>query len=120
MSLAREGKLSIMQGSDLDYQCSTTNDGKGLIVAFGDGCSACFTPKEWNDMLDEVYSSNPVYQAPYEDIIAIHYEDEDGWPCVRFELRKKLQQISYEEFDEKYIVRPSSNGYPFKQKLNKR
>lgn len=46
MALAREGKLSIMRGLDLDYQCLPTNDGKGLISAFGNGCSACFTYKE--------------------------------------------------------------------------
>lgn len=90
--LAREGKLSIMRGCDLDYQCLPTNDGKCLIFAFGDGCSACFTPSEWNALLDEVYSSNPVYSIPLKEwrdkIMAIPYEDKDGWTCYRYELKK--------------------------------
>lgn len=109
MALAREGKLSIMQGWDLDYQYLPTNDGKGLIFALGVGCSACFTPEEWHSLLDEVYASNPVYSARLEDIVAIPYKDEDGWPCVRFELRENLQQISREEVMDKYIVQGTTS-----------
>jgi hypothetical protein len=97
LSLAREGKLSIMRGSDLDYQYVRNNDGKCLVVATGVGCTACFTLEEWHNMLEEVYSSNPVYQASFVDIVLIPYKDEDGWSCVRYELKEKSQQISKEE-----------------------
>lgn len=118
LSLAREGKLSIMQGSDLDYQYLPTNDGKCLVVATGVGCTACFTPEEWHNLLDEVYSSNPVYQASFVDIVAIPYKDEDGWSCVRYELKEESQQISNEEVMEKYTVQgTSSKSYPLKIKL---
>ena len=120
LSLAREGKLSIMRGSDLDYQYLPTNDGKCLVVATGVGCTACFTPEEWNNLLDEVYSSNPVYQASFADIVAISYKDEDGWSCVRYKLKEKSQQISKEEVMEKYITQgTSSTKYPLKIKLRK-
>lgn len=109
MSLAREGKLSIMRGLDLDYQCLPTNDGKGFIYAFGDGCSACLTYEEWHNLLDEVYASNPVYSARPEDIVVIPYEDEDGWTCVRFELRENSQRISREEVMDKYIVQGTTS-----------
>lgn len=109
MTLAREGKLSIMQGWDLDYQCLPTNDGKGLIFALGVGCSACFTPEEWHSLLDEVYASNPVYSARPEDIVAIPYEDEDGWTCVRFELKENSQQTSREDVMDMYITQGTSS-----------
>lgn len=73
--------------------------------------------EEWHNLLDEVYSSNPVYQASFVDIVAIPYKDEDGWSCVRYELRESPQQISKEEVMEKYIAQgTTATRYPFNLK----
>ena len=90
--LAKEGKLDLRQGYDLDCECLTANDGSAVMVAFGGGCIAAFSPYEWNEMLEYVYSLNPVYSIPHQEwrdkIMAIPYEDKDGWTCYRYELKE--------------------------------
>lgn len=89
--LAIEGKLDLRQGYDIDYEYRTANDGSAVIVALGGGCIAAFSPPEWYEMLEYVYSLNPVYSiSPQEwrdKIMAIPYEDKDGRTCYRYELK---------------------------------
>ena len=91
--LAKEGKLDLRKGYDIDYKCLTANDGSAVMVAFGGGCIAAFSPSEWNEMLEYVYSLNPVYSIPPQEwrdkIMAIPYEDKDGWTCYRYELKEE-------------------------------
>ena len=116
LSLAREGKLYIMRGSDLDYQYLPTNDGKCLVVATGVGCTACFTPEEWHTLLDEVYSSNKVYEASFADIVAIPYEDKDVVSVIDYGKWISFQESYPPLQDEAYngvVIEILHEGSPY-------
>lgn len=68
-----------------------------------------------------MYASNPVYSARPEEIVAIPYEDGDGWTCVRYELRENSQQTSREEVMDKYIVQGTASVHrPRTHKLSEK